>query len=82
MDQPTIELASNTELAEELARRATFVGVLVYVEEEVKGDWPSRGNHVRVHRSAKLSSLDAARVLNQAAGALLCEAAKESEQRR
>jgi hypothetical protein len=70
-------LASNADLVEELFKRATFFGVLVSLEGEVLGNRPKLGATVAVRKTAKLSNLGAAMMLNQAAGNVLREAAKD-----
>ena len=77
MDAPTIDLASNEQLVEELFKRATFFGVLVSLDAEVKGDRPKLGAPVSVRKTPKLSELGAAAVLNQAAGKILDKLAQQ-----
>jgi hypothetical protein len=72
MDEPpTIDLASNTELVEELFKRANFFGVLVSLNGEVLGDRPKLGATVAVRKTEKLSPPGAAMMLNQAASNVL-----------
>lgn len=75
METP-LELATNEQLIHELFSRATFFGVLVSVEVEVKGVKPKLGAPVAVRKTEQLSELGAAIVLNRAAGEILKGLAK------
>jgi hypothetical protein len=76
MDTPTIDLASNAELVEELFKRAAFFGVRVSLQGKVLGDRPKLGATVAVQKGAKLSNLGAAMMLNQVAGNVKREVVK------
>ncbi len=65
--QPTaLELSTTRELVEELVRRKTFLGVIVYSEEELKKEWQGE-RMFKVRFNENLNAGEACRLLGRVA---------------
>jgi hypothetical protein len=70
MQPSDLELYTTRDLIDELLRRQTFLGVIVYSAEDFKGTHWSREKVFRVHFNANLDAGQACRLLDSVAGRL------------
>ena len=66
MQPSALDLCSTRELVDELMRRQTFLGVIVYGEQEHKGEWHGE-RMFKVRFTENLTSAEAGRLLERIA---------------